>query len=131
MSVSGIGAQDATPVPTEDPLMQPTTDPAMQPTTDPAAGIQPTTESDAVEEQPTLGTSQLAEPEFIGDPNQESVQTVMSYLQSRDPNLLAENAEFFDATTGQPTLVQQQGNRVECRDAILGVRRVKHSTYRV
>jgi steroid delta-isomerase-like uncharacterized protein len=104
MSVSGIGAQDATPVPTEDPLMQPTTDPAMQPTTDPAAGIQPTTESDAVEEQPTLGTSQLAEPEFIGDPNQESVQTVMSYLQSRDPNLLAENAEFFDATTGQPTL---------------------------
>jgi predicted ester cyclase/uncharacterized protein YdeI (BOF family) len=89
--------------PTIDPAMQPTIDPAMQPPTDPAAGIQPTTESDTVE-QPALGTSELLEPEFIGDPNQESVQTVMSYLQSRDPNLLAENAEFFDVTTGQPTL---------------------------
>ncbi len=94
MSVLGVGAQDATPVPTEDPLTQPTTDPA--------AGIQPTTESDAAEEQPTLGTSELAEPEFIGDPNQESVQIAISYLQSRDPNLLAEDAEFFDVTTGQP-----------------------------
>jgi ketosteroid isomerase-like protein len=103
MSVSVLGAQDATLVPTQDPLMQPTTDPAMQPTTDPAAGIQPTTESNAVE-QPTMGTSELAEPEFIGDQNQESVQTVLSYLQSRDPNLLAEDAEFFDLTTGQPTV---------------------------
>jgi steroid delta-isomerase-like uncharacterized protein len=103
ISLSGVGAQDATPVPTTDPLMQPATDPAMQPTTDPAAGIQPTTESNAVEE-PALGTSEQVGPEFIGDPNQESVQIVMSYLQSRDPNLLAENAEFFDVTTGQPTV---------------------------
>jgi steroid delta-isomerase-like uncharacterized protein len=99
----GVAAQDATPVPTLDPMMQPTTDPAMQPTTDPAAGLQPTTEGDAME-QPGLGASELAEPEFIGDPNQESVQIAMAYLQSRDPNLLAEDAEFFDVTTGQPTM---------------------------
>ncbi len=77
-------AQDATQVPT-DPALQPTAGAITQPTTD-------------------LGTTQLAEPEFIGDANQESVQIVTSYLQTRDPMLLAENAEFFDITTGQPTV---------------------------
>ena len=90
LSAFAVAAQDAT--------LVPTLDPAAQPTTDPAAGIQPTAQPATQQ-----GTT-LAQPEFIGDPNQESVQIVISYLQTRDPNLLAENAEFFDLTTGQPTV---------------------------
>jgi hypothetical protein len=78
---------------------------ATQVPTDPASSIQPT--AGAITQptsNPAMGTTQLAEPEFIGDTNQESVQIVTSYLQTRDPMLLAENAEFFDTTTGQPTV---------------------------
>jgi limonene-1,2-epoxide hydrolase len=107
-ATSLVAAQDVTPVPpadatqilpTLDPLMQPTTDPAqLQPTTDPA--LQPTT--DAAQVQPT--TDPAGTIIYVGDPNQESVQVVMSYLQTRDPQLLSDEAEFFDITTGQPTV---------------------------
>jgi limonene-1,2-epoxide hydrolase len=73
-AASLVAAQDVTPLP-------PTTDPALQPTTDPAGTII-----------------------YVGDPNQESVQVVMSYLQTRDPQLLSDNAEFFDLTIGQPAV---------------------------
>jgi hypothetical protein len=81
-AASLVAAQDVTPLPTTDPALQPTTDAAqIVPTTDPAGTII-----------------------YVGDPNQESVQVVMSYLQTRDPQLLSDNAEFFDLTTGQPAV---------------------------
>ena len=39
---------------------------------------------------------------IIGDENAESLEIVQSYLETRDPNLLAEDAQYFDSTTSAP-----------------------------
>ena len=58
-------------------------------------------------------TATQDDPVIIGDENAESLQIVRSYLESRDPNLLAEDVAYFESSTAGPVtgrdLVTQTG----------------------
>lgn len=53
----------------------------------------------------------------VGDSNSEALQVVQNYLQSHDPNLLAEDAQFFDRTYAEPLVGR---GSIETQDELFG-----------